>query len=243
MTSGYTIIINDLLEDENLNIQEQSLLVALISYHSKEKGYAYPSYKQLKLRSKLKDNRTLIKTIDSLIGKGYIAKQTLKGIGVKYFITKCNTTSSEELHEVENYTKCKDAISPSGELRQMENCTECKDVLPLSGELHENVVDSYTTTNTNKRTSTIKDDFYEIIILYPGKKIKAVRDKKLPKLVKQYGKEQMIRCVKRYADECKGKDKQYILNESTFWNGRYIDYLDSIVDENPVLQKKRKRCT
>ena len=72
---------------------------------------------------------------------------------------------------------------------------------------------------------------------YPGKKIKSVRDKKLPKLIKQYGEEQIIRCIDRYFEECKGKDKQYILNESTFWNGRYMDYLD----ENYKSEEKPKR--
>lgn len=61
---------------------------------------------------------------------------------------------------------------------------------------------------------------------YPGKKIKSVRDRKLPKLIKQYGEEQIIKCIDRYSNECKSKDKQFILQESTFWNGRYEDYLD-----------------
>ncbi|PWW84116.1 hypothetical protein CYK87_09365 [Clostridium perfringens] len=66
---GYTILENEVLDNPNLNMQEQSLLIALISYHHKEKGYAYPNYEQLKLRSKIKDNRTLSKNINSLIEK------------------------------------------------------------------------------------------------------------------------------------------------------------------------------
>ena len=84
------------------------------------------------------------------------------------------------------------------------------------------------TPNKNDKNdkNNIYSDFDKLICLYPGKKVKAVRDKKLPKIIQQYGYEQVERAVKRYANECKSKDKQYILNESTFWNGRYIDYLD-----------------
>lgn len=88
-----------------------------------------------------------------------------------------------------------------------------------------------TIEGTSKNKNKIKENIYSenmanAIKRYPGKKIKSVRDRKLPKLIKQYGEEQIIRCIDRYLEECKSKDKQYILNESTFWNERYIDYLD-----------------
>lgn len=94
---------------------------------------------------------------------------------------------------------------------------------PIKEKEKENNIYSENMTNAIKR--------------YPGKKIKSVRDRKLPKLIKQYGEEQIIKCIDRYFEECKGKDKQYILNESTFWNGRYMDYLD----ENYKSEEKPKR--
>lgn len=93
----------------------------------------------------------------------------------------------------------------------------------------------------NKNVKNIDSDFEkEIISLYPGKKIKSVREKKLPKLLQEYGEEQIKRCVKRYAKECKDKkaDKQFILNESTFWNGRYKDYLDPVEENKPKEKPK-----
>lgn len=89
---SYTNIDNQILDNEELNIQEQSLLIALISYYNKEKGYAYPSYKQLMQRSKIKKDDTLIRIIKSLIDKGYVKKETLKGIGCKYYLFKCDIT-------------------------------------------------------------------------------------------------------------------------------------------------------
>lgn len=66
---------------------------------------------------------------------------------------------------------------------------------------------------------------------FPGSKTKAQAMKKLPKLLKTYGFEQMKRTVERYIksveDQRKNgfKDLKY-MNESTFWNGRYMDFLD-----------------
>lgn len=96
-----------------------------------------------------------------------------------------------------------------------------------------------TTNKNDKNIKNIYSDFErEIISVYPGKKIKSVRDKKLPKLLKEYGEEQIKRCVERYSKECRDKktDKQFILNESTFWNGRYKDYLDQVEENKPKAQ-------
>lgn len=80
-----------------------------------------------------------------------------------------------------------------------------------------------------KENYIYSEPIQKIINLYPGKKVKYVRDKELPSIINKYGEEQIIRCVKRYCDECKSKEKQFILNESTFWKERYIDYLDQEV--------------
>lgn len=98
-----------------------------------------------------------------------------------------------------------------------------------------------TTNKNDKNIKNIYSDFEkEIISLYPGKKIKAVREKKLPKILKEYGEEQVKRCVEKYAKECRDKktDKQFILNESTFWNGRYKDYLDPVEEDKPKEKPK-----
>jgi|LSQX01.2.fsa_nt_gb hypothetical protein len=84
------------------------------------------------------------------------------------------------------------------------------------------------------------DSFTETLKLYPGKKVKSIRDKKLPNIVNEYGEEQIIRCIERYANEVKGKDKQFILNESTFWNGRFKDYLDEDFQDEEIKKPKEK---
>lgn len=93
------------------------------------------------------------------------------------------------------------------------------------------VVHDMDTKNTNKNIN-IENIYSDLIKKYPGRKVKSVRDRKLPKILKEYSIEEIERCINRYAEECKGRDKKFILNESTFWNGRYVDYLDENFEEN-----------
>lgn len=74
------------------------------------------------------------------------------------------------------------------------------------------------------------NDAQDIWELYPNKKGKAQAMKKIPKLLETLGKDVLAECVKKYSAEVKGKDKQFILNGSTFFNGRYEDYLDDAIE-------------
>lgn len=91
-----------------------------------------------------------------------------------------------------------------------------------------------TNNNGNNANKSLYSDFVDKMLpIYPGKKIKAVRDKRLPKILEQYSEDEILRAVNRYAAEVAGKEKQFILNESTFWNSRYVDYLDENYEEEP----------
>lgn len=215
---GYTLVDNEnVLENDDFNIQEQSVYIAILSYHNKARGYSYPSYGQLKARSKISDTRTLQKHVTSLIKKGYIRKETVNGIGCRYYILKSMEIPSGELHYVEDYTRCKTTPPPSG-------------------ELHHDPVENYTTTNTNtstnKKTIYSASDYEYIWSLYPNKKGKAQAMKKIPKLLNQYGKETLVKVIERYTLEIKDKDKQYIKHGNTFFNGGYVDYLDENYQED-----------
>lgn len=74
-------------------------------------------------------------------------------------------------------------------------------------------------------------DIEEIWRLYPRKEGKQKSIKNIPKILNKHSKEELIRCIERYKRETEGKDKQYILMGSTFFNGRYEDYLDSNYEE------------
>lgn len=80
-----------------------------------------------------------------------------------------------------------------------------------------------------------KEDIDEVWNLYPNKKGKAESIKKIPKILNKISKEELIRCVLTYAEEVKGRNKKYVLNGSTFFNGRYEDYLK---EENIELKNE-----
>ena len=85
---------------------------------------------------------------------------------------------------------------------------------------------------TNKNDKNEEEVINSIRKLFPGTKTKAVAMKKLPQLIKKYGVEQLKKSIERYEADVKRqrangfKELKY-MNESTFWNGRYIDFLDA----------------
>ena len=102
----------------------------------------------------------------------------------------------------------------------------------------------------NKNNNIVQNDVAHecdlIWKVYPNKKGKAKAYKKLPKIIKKYGYEQIKRCVERYSLEVKEKDKQYIKHGDTFFNGAYIDYLDNnyieqVKEQNIVIDFEASR--
>ncbi|MDU2674150.1 MAG: hypothetical protein E7C49_19400 [Clostridium sp.] len=198
---------NSIVENESIDLKEKALLLILFRYINYEKKYADPSRATLKKLTGISDNRTLDKIFDSLINKGLLVRESGKGVRSKYF------------------------IKVGGEITLSRKNTPSGEVTPsVGGEITPSVGGEITPQKENKKK--IKENIYsDLIKNYPGKKIKSVRDKKLPKILKEYSIEEIERCINRYAEECKGREKKFILNESTFWNGRYVDYLDENFEE------------
>lgn len=82
---------------------------------------------------------------------------------------------------------------------------------------------------------------------FPGTKTKADALKKIPSILKEHDIEELERCIDRYTKDVAEKRKSQpglsYLNESTFWNGRYVDYLDENYTEikaqsNPLAYKQ-----
>ena len=113
-----------------------------------------------------------------------------------------------------------------------------------------NIITKLNNNNTNiyidkNDKINIADEIKEIRSKYLGTKTKSVADKKLPKLIKEYGKEQLIRTIERYnkyveEERTKGFKTLKYKNESTWWNGGYMDYLDSEYDkkQDTILNTK-----
>lgn len=72
------------------------------------------------------------------------------------------------------------------------------------------------------------DDFFaKCWQCYPRKKGKgAIKSSRKERLLREVGLDQMLRCIERYKAEMVGRDEQYIMYGSTFFNTGYVDYLD-----------------
>jgi DNA-binding Lrp family transcriptional regulator len=78
----------------------------------------------------------------------------------------------------------------------------------------------------------VSSDVNYIWSLYPSKLGKASAIAKIPKLLKEYGKEKLELCIKNYIThvetERSGKFDLHYQNGSTFFNGGYIDFLEPL---------------
>ncbi|WP_195972698.1 hypothetical protein [Clostridium thermobutyricum] len=97
----------------------------------------------------------------------------------------------------------------------------------------------YSSLKTTKKKNSKKvsqEEINKIWNMYPKKQGKLKAIIKIPKLINEYGIEQMERCVKRYIEYVENerktgfKDLQY-KNGQTFFNSGYMDYLDENFEE------------
>lgn len=82
----YTKVENDIIRSEKLKPNQKVVLIVLSSYFNKSCGYAYPSLKLIMQKSCIKDKNTIIKILKELERMGYIRKETVKGVGNKYYM-------------------------------------------------------------------------------------------------------------------------------------------------------------
>jgi len=90
-----------------------------------------------------------------------------------------------------------------------------------------------------------KENIYNVFFdklwsLYPRKKGKASVKLTKRKELYKYGEEVIIKCIERYKKDIIGKEEQYILNGSTFFNTRYIDYLNENYEETQQNENEKK---
>ena len=90
-------------------------------------------------------------------------------------------------------------------------------------------------SNSKKHCNEADELIESLWQLYPKKRGKSSISKKVKPKILAIGYDHMARAIERYKEEVKGKDEQYILMGSTFFNGRYEDYLD----ENYVPPKNK----
>ena len=198
-------------------------------------GFQYGSYTENTGFNE--NNNTVDNTVDNTdnhtLSKKHISKKQSKNINNIYSSLE-NELNTKEI-EKDLINKINSKYSKELIKEELEKLKD-KDIskLDLLKELDKNL--------KSKSKDNSNQDIEEIWSLYPLKKGKASAIKKIPKLLKEYGKEQIVRCIERYIEEIKkdNKSKEFILHGSTFFNGRYIDYLDCNYQEDIINKPKEE---
>lgn len=197
-------IFNYIRDSIDLDISEKGLLWLIFGFYKSEEGCNYLSIKSLKQLSKISDDRTLYSKINSLIAKGYLRKEVQKGIGCKYFISIPNVKITDTVEITEQKKKKKKIIDVKSK--------KVSKKVPL------------------------ENDIEEVWKVYPNKKGKQAASKAIAKILKDISKDELLRTIERYKKDVDHQRKngfgalQY-KNGSTFFNGGYVDYLDSNYQE------------
>lgn len=194
-------------------------------YKELKTGECNFDYKSWETRLNI-SHKLLVNSIKILVENDYI-RQTYKGkkgTQSRYILTRFLEQNLEQNLEQ------KKPSNTNGSKGTMEQNSEQKRV-------HTSIYNNLNIKSNNIYSSLSE----EIWSHYPKKIGKAKAIKKLPALIKEYGQEQLLRCIERYSKEIAGRDKQFICNGDTFFNGRFIDYLDSNFTESEPKQQKIKK--
>lgn len=158
---SYTVIDNEIIRAD-LKATQKIVLITILSYHNKERGYSYPSHSDLMRDCCIKDKNTLIKAIKDLEALGYLRKETIKGVGNRYYI--------EEVGENKTTEKISSVKNPTGGVwkTQLEGCEK------------PNTINTKTNTkiNTNNKKEKEKTNIDKIINTYTENNslVEAIKD-------------------------------------------------------------------
>ena len=206
---SYTVIDNEIIRAD-LKATQKIVLITILSYHNKERGYSYPSHSDLMRDCCIKDKNTLIKAIKDLEALGYLRKETIKGVGNRYYV--------EEVGENKTTEKISSVENPTGGVwkTQLEVCEK------------PNTINTKTNTkiNTNNKKEKEKTNIDKIINTYTENNslVEAIKDfikmrKTIKKPITDRGLKMILNKLDQYGND--DLEKIEILENSIMncWQG------------------------
>lgn len=229
----FTMILNTILNDENLSYGARGLMVHVLTHFDNwvftgEDYFVTEKDKLSKIKGYLKE----------LIQFGYLRRSQEKGKGgvfgkaiyIFYELPKTDLPIAEKPITVqpstENLMTVEDGLN--SEFTPKTDLPTTESPITVSP-----IAENQTLNNTNINNTNIysANDYEEIWSMYPNKKGKAKSIKDISKILKSINKDELIRTIERYKEDVKHQRKNgfktlnYVIG-STFFNGRYEDYLD-----------------
>ena len=240
---SYTVIDNKIIRAD-LKATQKIVLITILSYHNKERGYSYPSHSDLMRDCCIKDKNTLIKAIKDLEALGYLRKETIKGVGNRYYI--------EEVGENKTTEKISSVKNPTGGVwkTQLEVCEK------------PNTINTKTNTkiNTNNKKEKEKTNIDKIINAYTENNslVEAIKDfikmrKTIKKPITDRGLKMILNKLDQYGND--DLEKIEILENSIVncWQGVFelknkkvptaIGTQNKNINVNPSICTSRRKYT
>ena len=216
--AGFGIVPKQIMKNNKLSISSKGLYSYLCVYAG-NKDTAFPSISLITYELNISKD-TFYKYMNELKDNKYIVTSQIREQGkfshTIYHLPPCPNSSDTVISDAES--------------------SDTTNVDTKSNSLKKN---SLKKNNIEIPFESIK----EIRNKYQGTKCKKDADNKLPKLIKTYGKEQLIRGIDRYikfveAERLNGFPTLKFKNESTYWNGGYMDYLDENFKTETTTSKR-----
>ena len=240
---SYTVIDNEIIRAD-LKATQKIVLITILSYHNKERGYSYPSHSDLMRDCCIKDKNTLIKAIKDLEALGYLRKETIKGVGNRYYV--------EEVGENKTTEKISSVKNPTGGVwkTQLEVCEK------------PNTINTKTNTkiNTNNKKEKEKTNIDKIINAYTENNslVEAIKDfikmrKTIKKPITDRGLKMILNKLDQYGND--DLEKIEILENSIVncWQGVFelknkkvptaIGTQNTNINVNPSICTSRRKYT
>lgn len=240
---SYTVIDNEIIRAD-LKATQKIVLITILSYHNKERGYSYPSHSDLMRDCCIKDKNTLIKAIKDLEALGYLRKETIKGVGNRYYV--------EEVGENKTTEKISSVKNPTGGVwkTQLEVC-EKPDTINTK---------TNTKINTNNKKEKEKTNIDKIINAYTENisLVEAIKDfikmrKTIKKPITDRGLKMILNKLDQYGND--DLEKIEILENSIMncWQGVFelknkkvptaIGTQNKNINVNPSICTSRRKYT
>lgn len=158
--SGFTIIDNNILRDDNLNMYEKYLLIILKSFDHKRNGEVYPTYEKLIQLSGITRRNNIAKIIKSLQEKNYITISKKGRVNtykfIKSYLLESFKITTEEIINNKNMDINKNKISNS--------VVTSKTTISNTGDTNENDTSNSIDTNNSNIVNTNKEKISNTVV-------------------------------------------------------------------------------
>jgi len=230
LENGYTMIANEILDNIaklKLSPTQHSLVYVIWRYTYGFKRKKHKMSLSFLAKATNCDSRNIQRELRRLDERNIIKQSIIK--------------NNRFIGFNKNYHEWNNGETDNGETDNGET-DNCRDRQFNIGETDKETIGE--TANQERKKEKLKensannliDDFFEQLWkLYPNKKGKSTVSKKSKKAIYEIGIEKMTKAIDNYKKDLQANTWKQAMNGSTFFNGRYEDYFETVQQEEPDM--------